>query len=104
MYVTRCSCCLVCNTLRTAKKEISLLKVAVATGNLDFFERAVTVYRYPLDVVDEIDGMNIMDYVYEDLEFWKKNNPKSNETVKSKKMFDIVKKAGGKFHKYKHLN
>lgn len=103
-YVTRCSCCLVCDTIRTAKKEISLLKVAVATGNLDFFERAVTVYRYPLDVVDEIDGMNIMDYVYDDLEFWKKNNPKSDEVLKSKKMFDIVKKAGGKFHKYKQLN
>jgi hypothetical protein len=104
LYVTRCSCCLVCDTIRTAKKEISLLKVAVATGNLDFFERTIVVYRYPLDVVDEIDGMNIMDFVYEDLEFWKKNNPKSDETVKSKKMFDIVKKAGGKFHKYKQLN
>jgi len=72
VYVTRCSCCLVCDTIRTSKKEISLLKMAVATGNLDFFKRAVTVFRYPLDVVDEIDGMNIMDYVYEDLEYWKK--------------------------------
>ncbi len=104
LYVTHCSCCLVCDTIRTAKKEISLLKVAVVTGNLDFFERAVTVYRYPLDVVDEIDGMNIMDFVYEDLEYWKKNFPKSDEVLKSKTMFDIVKKAGGKFHKYKQLN
>lgn len=104
LYVTRCSCCLVCDTIRTAKKEISLLKVAVATGNLDFFQRAVNLYRYPLDVVDEMDGMNIMDYVYEDLEFWKKNNPKSDEVVRSKIMFDVAKKAGGKFHKYKHLN
>ena len=104
LYVTRCSCCLVCDTIRSSKKEISLLKVAVATGNLDFFERAVAVYRYPLDVVDEIDRMNIMDFVYEDLEFWKKNAPKSKEVLKSKTMFDIVKKAGGKFHKYKQLN
>ena len=104
LYVTRCSCCLICDTMRSKKEEISLLKVAVATGNLDFFERAIFVYRYPLDVVDEIDEMNIMDFVYEDLEFWKKNNPKSDEVLKSKKMFDIVKKSGGKFHKYKQLN
>ena len=95
---------MVCDTIKTSKKEISLLKVAVAIGNLDFFERAVTVHRYPLDVVDEIDGMNIMDNVYEDLEYWKKNFPKSDEVLKSKTMFDIVKKAGGKFHKYKQLN
>lgn len=104
LYVTRCSCCMVCNTMKSNKEEISLLKVAVATGNLDFFERAITVYRYPLDVVDEIDGMNIMDFVYEDLEYWKKYFPKSDEVLRSKTMFDIVKKAGGKFHKYKHLN
>lgn len=104
LYVTRCSCCLVCDTIRTAKKEISLLKIAVATGNLDFFERAVTVYRYPLDVVDEIDGMNAMDYVYEEKEFWTKNSPGANAEKLALKMLDIVKKAGGKFHKYKQLN
>ena len=104
LYVTRCSCCLVCNTLRTAKKEISLLKVAVATGNLDFFERAITVYRYPLDVVDEIDGMNAMDYVYEEKEYWTKKFPSTKEEELMLNMFDIAKKAGGKFHKYKQLN
>lgn len=103
-YVTQCSCCLICDTIRTAKKNISLLKVAVATGNYDFFQRAIRVYHYPLDVVDEEDGMNIMDYVYEDLEYWKKNFPKSSEVNKSQEMFDIVKKAGGKFHKHKNLN
>ena len=104
LYVTRCSCCIICNTLRTKKEEISLLKVAVATGNLDFFERSVTVYRYPLDVVDEIDGMNIMDYVYEEKEYWINKFPSSKEVELFLKMFDIVKKAGGKFHKYKQLN
>jgi len=104
LYVTRCSCCLVCNTLRTAKKEISLLKVAVATGKLDFFERAITVYRYPLDVVDEIDGMNAMDYVYEEKEYWTKKFPGTKEEELMLNMFDIAKKAGGKFHKYKQLN
>jgi sulfatase modifying factor 1 len=104
LYVTRCSCCLVCDTIRTSKKEISLLKVAVATGNLDFFERAVTVYRYPLDVVDEIDGMNIMDYVYEEKEFLRRMAPGSTQEEDKTKMFDTLKKAGGKFHKYKQLN
>ena len=104
LYVTRCSCCLICDTIRTSKKEISLLKVAVATGNLDFFERAIAVYRYPLDVVDEIDGMNAMDYVYEEKEYWTKKFPGTKEEELILKLFDIVKKAGGKFHKYKQLN
>ena len=78
--------------------------MAVATGNLDFFERAVTVYRYPLDVVDEIDGMNIMDYVYEEKEFLRRMAPGSTQEEDKTKMFDTLKKAGGKFHKYKQLN
>lgn len=103
-YVTQCSCCLVCDTIKTQKRNISLLKVAAATGNLDFFQRAIRVYHYPLDVVDEEDGMNILDYVYEDIEFLKKWAPTSTQLEDSKKMFDIVKKAGGKFHKHKSLN
>ena len=104
LYVTRCSCCLVCDTIKTSKKEISLLKVAVATGNLDFFQRAINVFRYPLDAVDEIDGMNIMDYVYEEKEYWIKKFPGTEEEKLMLKMFDIAKKVGGKFHKYKQLN
>ncbi|MEZ7509826.1 SUMF1/EgtB/PvdO family nonheme iron enzyme [Cloacibacterium sp. Arc13] len=104
LYVTRCSCCLVCDTIRTAKKEISLLKVAVATGNLDFFERAVTVYRYPLDLVDEIDGMNAMDYVYEDIEYWLEFGIGSTPVKENLKLFYIVKAFGAKFYKHKHLN
>ncbi|WP_374540192.1 formylglycine-generating enzyme family protein [Flavobacterium sp.] len=104
LYVTRCSCCIVCDTSRTQKRQISLLKVAATIMNFEFFEQAIVIYRYPLDVVDEMDGMNIMDYVYEYLEFYKEKFPKSKETVKYKTMLDIVKKAGGKFHKYKHLN
>lgn len=103
-YVTKCSKNLVCDTIRTSKKEISLLKVAVATGNLDYFERAIKVYKYPLTTIDDLDSMNIMDFVYEDLEYWKKNFPKSTEVEKSQKMFDAVKQAGGKFHKYSKLN
>ena len=103
-YVTKCSSNMICDTIRASKKDISLLKVAVATGNLDYFERAIKVYKYPLNTIDEKDSMNIMDFVYEDLEFWKKNAPKSKEVEKSQKMFDIVKQAGGKFHKYSKLN
>ncbi|WP_445747234.1 formylglycine-generating enzyme family protein [Polaribacter sp.] len=104
LYVTRCSCCLVCDTIKTSKKEISLLKMAVATGNLDFFQRAITIFRYPMDVVDEIDGMNIMDYVYEDLQYWKKNFPETPSVERANKMLETCKKASGKFHKYKQLN
>ena len=103
-YVTQCSQNLVCDTMKSKKEAISLLKVAVATGNIDYFERAIKVYKYPLNTIDEKDSMNIMDFVYEDLEFWKKNSPKSKEVEKSQKMFDIVKQAGGKFHKYSKLN
>lgn len=103
-YVTKCSGNLICDTIRTSKKDISLLKVAVATGNLDYFERAIKVYKYPLATIDDKDSMNILDFVYEDLEFWKKNNPKSKEVEKSQKMFDAVTQAGGKFHKYSKLN
>jgi hypothetical protein len=103
-YVTQCSKNLICNTLRTKKEEISLLKVAVATGNIDYFERAIKVYKYPLTTIDDKDSMNIMDFVYEDLEYWKKNFPRSAEVEKSQKMFDTVKQGGGKFHKYSKLN
>ncbi len=103
-YVTKCSKNLVCNTLRTKKEEISLLKVAVATGNLDYFERAIKVYKYPLVTIDEKDGMNIMDFVYEEKEYWNKKFPGSKEESLMNKMFDICKQGGGKFHKYSKLN
>ena len=103
-YVTKCSKNLVCDTIRTSKKEISLLKVAVATGNLDYFERAIKVYKYPLATIDDLDGMNIMDFLYEEKEFWTKNSPGSNAEKQCSKMFDIIKQAGGKFHKYSKLN
>ncbi len=103
-YVTQCSCCLICNTLRTRKENISLLKVAVATGNLDYLRRAVQVYHYPLDVVDDVDGMNILDYVYEEKGYWIKNFPGSKEQELILNMYSVVKNAGGKFNKYKNLN
>ncbi|WP_445749434.1 formylglycine-generating enzyme family protein [Polaribacter sp.] len=100
LYVTRCSSCMICDTIRSNKKDISLLKVAIATGNLEYLERSVISYRYPLDVVDEKHGMNIMDYVYEENEYWKTKFPGSKEEALILKMYNIVKKAGGKFHKY----
>lgn len=103
-YVTKCAKNLVCDTIKTNKKEISLLKVAVATGNLDYFERAIKVYKYPIATIDEIDGMNIMDFVYEEKEFWTKNSPGSNAEKLALKMFEVVKQSGGKFHKYSKLN
>lgn len=103
-YMTKCYKCIHCYTIRTHKENIQLLKVAVATGNIDFLRRGVTVYKFPLDVVDEIDGMNIMDYVYEEKDYWDKKFPGSKEQELVAKMFDIVKQAGGKYHKYAHLN
>lgn len=103
-YIAKCYKCILCSTIRTQKVNIQILKVAVLLGRIDFLRRAVTVFKFPLDVVDDVDGMNIMDYVFEDLEFWKKHFPKSDEVAKSQKMFDIVKQAGGKYHKYQDKN
>lgn len=103
-YVTKCATNLVCDTIKTSKKEISLLKVAVATGNLDYFERAIKVYKYPLAIIDEIDGMNIMDYVYEEKEYWNKKFPGTKEEGLIIKMFETCKQAGARFHKYSKLN
>lgn len=103
-YVTKCMSCMICNTLRTRKEQISLLKVAVATGNLDFLRRAIQVYHYPLDLADDIDGMNIMDYVYEEKEYWTKKFPGSKEEELMWNMYKTVKNAGAKFHKYQSLN
>ena len=48
--------------------------------------------------------MNIMDYVYEEKEFLHKMAPGSTQEEDKIKMFNILKKSGGKFHKYKQLN
>lgn len=103
-YFAKCYKCILCSTIRTHKVNIQLLKVAVAIGNIDFLRRAVTVFKFPLDVIDEIDGMNIMDYVYEEKDYWDKKFPGSKEQELVAKMFDIVKQGGGKYHKYQHLN
>lgn len=104
VYVTRCSCCLICDTIRTNKQEISVLKVAAATSNWIFLERYIQVFRLPLDVVDQKDGMNILDFVYEEYEFFKKTFPGSEKEKKLLEFIDFIKKAGGKYHKYKQLN
>lgn len=103
-YVNKCAKNLVCDTIHTNKKEISLLKMAVMTSNLDYFQRAVKIYKYPVDQIDDIDQMNILDFLYEDIEYLKKNFPKSDNLVKSQQMFNEVKAAGGKFHKYSKQN
>ena len=104
LYVTRCSCCMVCDTIRTNREEISLLKVAVATSNWIFLERYIQVFRLPLDVVDQKDGMNILDFVYDEYELYKKTFPGSENEKKLLEFIDFIKKGGGKFHKYKQLN
>lgn len=103
-YIAKCYKCILCSTVRTSKVKIQLLKVAVVTGNIDFLRRAVTVFKFPLDVVDEIDGMNIMDFAYEEKEYWDKKFPGSKEQELVTKMFDIVKQAGAKYYKYANLN
>ena len=95
---------MVCDTIRTYWEEISLLKVAVATSNWIFLERYIQVFRLPLDVVDQKDGMNILDFVYDQYEFYKKTFPGYEQEKKLLEFIDFIKKEGGKFHKYKQLN
>ncbi|GAB1346849.1 hypothetical protein MASR1M104_17480 [Cloacibacterium normanense] len=78
---------MVCNTIRTNREEISLLKVAVATSNWIFLERYIKVFRLPLDVVDQKDGMNILDFVYDEYEYYKKTFPGSE---KEKKLLELL--------------
>ena len=99
-YVSKCAKTLVCDTTRTQKKQISLMKVAVTTANWEFLEQAIRVYKYPLDIVDSYDNMNILDYVYEDYKYYLERFPALKETSKLKTTYQMIKDAGGKHYKY----
>lgn len=99
-YVTTCAKNLVCDTIRTNKEEISLLKVAVATSNWEYVERSIKVFKYPIDIVDEKDKMNILDFVFEEYTFYKKTFPGSEKEKKLKEIYHFIKQAGGKHSKF----
>ena len=98
-YVNKCSKTIVCDPSISNKKQIDLLKLAVATIDWEFLERAVKIYKFPLNDIGTNDKMTILDFIYEDIEYYRKNNPSSSTLTELKKYYNIYKDAGAKHSK-----
>ena len=93
-YITTCSKKIICDTVRSEKKKIDLLKVAVATLNWEFLDKAVNVYKFPLKEVGSIDKMTILDFIYEDIQYYTKQDPNGSTIKELKKYYNIFKNSG----------
>ena len=100
-YVQKCSKNIVCDPAISNKKQIDLLKLAVATIDWEFLDKAVNIYKFPLNDIGINDNMTILDFIYEDIEYYTKNNPSSSTLAELKKFYGIYKNAGAKHHKIK---
>lgn len=100
-YVTTCSKKMICDTAVIKKEQIDLLKVAVAVRDWEFIERAVTIYKWPLNDIGPIDQMTILDFIYNDIEYYKSNRPNDSTVADLNKMYLLIKNAGGKHNKFK---
>jgi|GEM_PF-3717674 len=100
-YITKCSKTMLCDSSFTKKEKIDLLKVAVATSDWDFIEKAIDIYKWPLNDIGPLDKMTILDFVYEDIDFYKKNNKTGERLTNLTKYYNSLKNAGAKHSKYK---
>lgn len=93
-YISTCSKNIICDTVRSDKKKIDLLKVAVATLNWEFLETAVNVYKFPLNEEGASDKMTILDFIYEDIQYYTKQDPNGSTLKELKKFYNIFKNSG----------
>jgi len=100
-YVTTCSKKMICDTAVIKKEQIDMLKVAVAVRDWEFIERGVTIYKWPLNDIGPIDQMTILDFIYNDIEYYRTNRPNDSTVADLNKMYLLIKNAGGKHNKFK---
>ncbi|MFY7992532.1 MAG: hypothetical protein ACOVP4_04490 [Bacteriovoracaceae bacterium] len=100
-YVTTCSKIMICDTAVIKKEQIDMLKVAVAVRDWEFIERGVTIYKWPLNDIGPIDQMTILDFIYNDIEYYRSNRPNDSSVANLKKMYLLIKNAGGSHSKFK---
>ena len=100
-YVTKCSDMLICDSNFAKKDKISLLKLAVATSDWEFIDKAVNIYKFPLNDIGTSDNMTILDFVYEDISFYIKTKRKGERLDNLYKYYELLKKSGARHHQIK---
>lgn len=99
-YLSKCSKQLICNSNFAKKEKIDLLKLGVATSDWDFLDKTLEIYKYPLNDIGSIDSMTILDFLYEDIIFYKKTNRTGTRLASLNKYYQLFKKAGARHYKY----
>jgi hypothetical protein len=99
-YVNKSSKIMLCDSSFTKKEKIDLLKIAIATSDWDFIEKAIDIYKWPLNDVGSSDKMTIVDFVYDDIDFYTRNNKSGERLTNLVKWYNSLKIAGARHHKY----
>ncbi len=99
-FINKSSTNILCSPSISHKKQLSILKLAVATIDWEFLSKAILVYNYPLNIIETIDSMTILDFIYDDIQYYQKNNPGTTTIVELKKIYNLYKSKGARHHKY----
>lgn len=99
-FINKSSNWILCDPGLSNKKQISLLKLAVATIDWEYLTNAVTIYNYPLNIIGTKDSMTILDFVLEDFLYYQKKNPSSTTLSELKKIYKLLKSKGARHYKY----
>jgi hypothetical protein len=99
-FINKSSTNILCDPSISNKKQISILKLAVATIDWEFLNKAILIYNYPLNIIETKDSMTILDFIYEDFLYYQKYNPSSTTNIELKKYYNLYKSKGARHHKY----
>ena len=99
-FVNKSSQNLFCDSTLAKKEKINLLKLAITTFDWEFIDNSLKYYKLPFNDVGQLDKMSVLDYLYDDVKYYQRNQPNS-ETFNSLKVFYYeFKKVGARHHKY----
>jgi hypothetical protein len=99
-YISKCSIQLICNSNFAKKEEIDLLKLGVATSDWEFLNNALRIYQFPLNEIGRSDKMTVLDFIYEDINFYKSTGRTGERLANLYKYYNLFKKEGARHHKY----
>lgn len=99
-FINKCSQNLFCDSTLARKDNINLLKLAITTNEWEFLDNSLKYYKFPLNEIGQLDGMTLLDYLYVDVEYYKRNQPTSETFMELTRLYDAFKQAGARHHKY----
>ncbi|WP_445749436.1 hypothetical protein [Polaribacter sp.] len=99
-YVNKSSQNLFCDSTLAKKEKINLLKLAITTFDWEFIGNSLKYYKPPFNDVGQLDNMTVLDYLYDDVKYYQRNQPNSETFNSLKGFYYEFKKVGARHHKY----